>query len=210
MKSITKVVVDILFPPSEALLRIRTAIRTGLFPQATIFERDGITVLHSYKNQYIHDIVLESKTTGTMECITIIGCAFFEMILDISTDIDIGTTKKSVVVSVPTHQSKVRSRGFNHLHDILDVVSKEKSMNSFTVSQKALSAIRTTKDQVGKTKTERIENLKGAFSADENIVKGKVVFVIDDVTTTGATLNEARRALLCAGARKVIPIAFAG
>jgi ComF family protein len=210
MKLLARIVLHLLFPPSEALARIQAAIRDDIFPTPTIFDRGGISIIHTYKNQLIHDIIIESKTTGNTECITTMAHIFSEIILDMSADIDTGTMSDIIITSVPTHPIKVRNRGFNHLHDILKSIKKEKRMIEFNVCVKALRAVRTTSDQVGKTKTERVENLKGAFEAHETLVKGKTIFVIDDVTTTGATFGEARRALVRAGARKVVPIAFAG
>ena len=54
-------------------------------------------------------------------------------------------------------------------------------------------------------KTRRIENVRGAFSvSDPKVISGARVLLVDDVTTTGATANEAARALLAAGASQVV------
>ena len=74
-------------------------------------------------------------------------------------------------------------------------------------------ALQKTKDTESQTKQDtrakRLENLKGCFVADGNIVKGRNIILIDDVATTGATLEEARRTLRRAGARKVIAFTVA-
>ncbi|KKU76429.1 MAG: hypothetical protein UY03_C0035G0001, partial [Parcubacteria group bacterium GW2011_GWA2_47_64] len=59
------------------------------------------------------------------------------------------------------------------------------------------------------TRKKRLENLKGCFVADGKAVEGRNIILIDDVATTGATLVEARKTLLRAGARKVIAFTVA-
>ncbi len=55
-----------------------------------------------------------------------------------------------------------------------------------------------------RTRTERMENIKSAFSVEKDIdLHGKSVLIIDDITTTGATLNECAKALKAAGAEKI-------
>lgn len=81
---------------------------------------------------------------------------------------------------------------------------------NFTLSTPALRKI---KDTPSQTKTDsrakRLENLRDCFSADPNEVGGRNIILIDDVATTGATLDSARRALKSAGARKVIAFTIA-
>ena len=61
-----------------------------------------------------------------------------------------------------------------------------------------------------KNRAERIKNLEGCFDVkNPEQIKNRNIVLLDDVTTTGATLTEARRALLARGARKVIAIVFA-
>jgi predicted amidophosphoribosyltransferase len=57
---------------------------------------------------------------------------------------------------------------------------------------------------------ERLKNLEGAFSVvDEQYIKARTIIVIDDVTTTGGTMNEISKILKSAGAKKVVGIAIA-
>jgi len=69
--------------------------------------------------------------------------------------------------------------------------------------------IRDTHSQVGLHAGERHTNVAGAFQADEKICRDKIVLVIDDIATTGATLNECAKALKSAGASLVFAFTMA-
>jgi competence protein ComFC len=72
-----------------------------------------------------------------------------------------------------------------------------------TYESQALVKIRDTRSQVGLSVVQRHENVSGAFQARAKYVREKCVLVIDDVTTSGATLRACSSALLKAGARDV-------
>lgn len=104
----------------------------------------------------------------------------------------------AIVVPVPTTRSKIKARGF----DSIGLLSKELTkLESKRRVMKSLTIVRPVIDQVGLGHSQRQQNLAHAFRA--TTLMNQPVVVIDDVMTTGATLIEARRALLLAGARKV-------
>jgi ComF family protein len=74
---------------------------------------------------------------------------------------------------------------------------------------KALVKTRETRSQVGLNRAERRENLSGAFRAETKIVRGKSVLVVDDVITSGATMQACALALLDAGATRVFGLTLA-
>ena len=78
-----------------------------------------------------------------------------------------------------------------------------------TFAPRALVRTRATKQQTKLSRAERLQNMTGAFSVpDVEAVQGTHIFLIDDVTTTGATLAEAAKPILKAGA-KVSALALA-
>jgi predicted amidophosphoribosyltransferase len=68
---------------------------------------------------------------------------------------------------------------------------------------------RETRSQVGLNRAERRENLSGAFRAETKIVRGKSFLVVDDVITSGATMQACALALLDAGATRVFGLTLA-
>ena len=81
---------------------------------------------------------------------------------------------------------------------------------NFTYCPNALQKVKDTTSQTkADSRKKRLENLKGCFTADANQVLRRNIILIDDVATTGATIDEARRALKAAGARRVIAFTVA-
>ena len=95
------------------------------------------------------------------------------------------------LVPVPSSKRSQRRRGRSFIVDLTNQVST----NTGIAINDCLQLSRAVKDQSGLTRKERVSNMKGAFSLKTGaIVRGELI-LIDDVVTTGATLQEAARAL---------------
>lgn len=105
-----------------------------------------------------------------------------------------------VVTCVPQTKRKHRERGYNQSALLAKEVAKQLSLPF----DKLLIKTRNTADQHKLSGKARIQNLKNAFStAKTDSIKGKSILLCDDIKTTGATLNECRKALLKSGAAAV-------
>jgi ComF family protein len=109
------------------------------------------------------------------------------------------------VVPVPLHGTKLRQRGFNQAELIARAALKIKSpADHLRLCTGVLERKRETASQIGLTRHQRRENLRGAFGIlQAKAVKGQEVLLVDDVFTTGATVSECARVLRRAGATKV-------
>lgn len=111
------------------------------------------------------------------------------------------------LVPVPMHRSRLRERYFNHAGEIARVVSARTGLSILD----ALKRVRKTETQTRLTRHQRLQNLHGAFELTR---KGKAfaggkpegAIVVDDVFTTGSTVDECARALRKAGVQKVIVV----
>jgi ComF family protein len=121
-----------------------------------------------------------------------------------------------VIVPVPLSRKNKRKRGFNQAELIARNLSDKWTTSD--VGQKNIRCLtnvlyknRATISQVNmKDREKRLKNLKGTFSVkNKHLIKNSVVLVVDDVSTTGATINEARRALKLAGAKEVFGVVVA-
>ncbi len=102
------------------------------------------------------------------------------------------------IVPVPLHWTRKWSRGFNQSAILARAVSKAAGLPILPV----LRRVKRTKDQTRLSRQERLANVRGAFRVTKE-VEGKKLLLLDDVTTTGATLEECRRVLAEASASQI-------
>lgn len=108
------------------------------------------------------------------------------------------------VVPVPLHARRMRSRGFNQAHILVRDWPLLGAFDELEVLPRALIRSRHTVSQVGLSRRQRRQNVKNAFTAtDPENIQGKRVLLVDDVLTTGATVEECVRVLRRAGAKGV-------
>lgn len=109
-----------------------------------------------------------------------------------------------VLIPVPLHATRWRERGYNQAEDLARAISRRLGL---PVRAGVLRRTRERRPQTGSSRRQRLVQSAGAFSARR--WQGGPAIVIDDVTTTGATLREAARALRDAGASAVFSAAAA-
>jgi ComF family protein len=114
-------------------------------------------------------------------------------------------TDPVLLIPVPLHRIKQRLRGFNQSELIAHSVARHLDRARFRVHNGILRRVRPTVSQTGLTRHQRRENVRGAFVvAKPDQLRDRTVVLIDDVYTTGTTLNECARVLRKAGARQVV------
>ncbi len=114
-----------------------------------------------------------------------------------------------VLIPVPLHRGRLAWRQFNQANALAKAVSRVCGVKT---DDFVLQRVKSTTPQVGLSRTQRAQNVQGAFkvpTAAQGVVEGRAIVLIDDVLTSGATLNAAARALLRAGARRVDVLVFA-
>jgi ComF family protein len=113
------------------------------------------------------------------------------------------------LVPVPLHWRRLWARRFNQSAMLAATISKESGV---PIATAALKRVRATAQQVGLSRTERAANIQGAFRVPEEgkaAVAGRRLVLVDDVLTSGATVEGCARALLRAGAANVDVLIFA-
>ncbi|MBN1276755.1 MAG: ComF family protein [Deltaproteobacteria bacterium] len=119
----------------------------------------------------------------------------------------IGGQEDLLTMPVPLHPKRLRERGFNQSLLLAGYVARHinSRLDCFT-----LKRVRYTLSQTGLKREERRRNVRGAFQVeDANTVRNRVILLVDDVTTTGNTLNECAKVLVKAGSREVLCLTLA-
>ena len=115
--------------------------------------------------------------------------------------------KGVLIVPIPLHRSRERTRGFNQSLLLATGIGKELGIPVFS---DVLLRSRKTPPQTGLDATSRKSNVLEAFMVlGEERIQGKTLLLVDDVKTTGATLEEAARTLKRAGAKRIWAITIA-
>lgn len=103
-----------------------------------------------------------------------------------------------IIIPVPLHKNKEQLRGYNQSYLLAKALGKELHIS---VRRDILVKIKDSKSQSLLNKKERLENIKDAFSVRiPSGIRGKKIIIVDDILTTGSTLDECSRILKEAGA----------
>jgi ComF family protein len=114
-----------------------------------------------------------------------------------------------VLVPVPLHWRRAWRRRYNQSGALARVIERQ---NGVKVAAEALRRIRPTEQQIGLSRPQRASNVQGAFKVAPDrqaLIAGRRVVLIDDVLTSGATVDACARALLRAKAASVDVLVFA-
>lgn len=164
----------------------------------------------SYRNPLAKTLIWQLKYRGSKKVSGKLGEILYEEIIDyLANEAQfLGTTEKDgkiLIIPLPMSRERLRERGWNQTEMLVDAIKPHCDTQTFLFRKDILIKVRNTPRQSHmNNKEERLKNLSGSFVVkDPPAVFRKNIILIDDVTTTGATLREARAALLSCGARSV-------
>ena len=156
-----------------------------------------------FANKAVRELIARLKYRRIRPIANILG----EMIINYLEKYEIQFPKNATIIPIPLHPHRQRHRGFNQSELIAQTISKALDI---PLKSHVLEKTNKTRQQVGLAAVHRRENIKGSFTVPEAAsVTKKTVIVIDDVKTTGATIEEAARVLKQAGARRIYAITVA-
>ncbi len=156
-----------------------------------------------YYSGSVRNMVLSIKKSGIIEPVEFCAIELYIHFRDFLSSIS-----DPVLVPVPCTEKKKRIRGYNQA----ELLAKELSRISRIPMKRLLKKVRNTKDQKKLNREGRIKNLRAAFAmsyeelgagSDGNIILPESVIIIDDISTTGSTINECTKVLKASGIKKV-------
>ncbi|MBZ4647253.1 MAG: hypothetical protein PWR27_2089 [Petroclostridium sp.] len=112
-----------------------------------------------------------------------------------------------IIIYTPLHEKRLSERGFNQAKLLAEIISQELGCR---LGENILLKVKETLPQSKLTRQQRQENIKNVFQiSDKNIVQGMKVLLVDDVYTTGMTVNECSKLLKKAGAKEIFVVTAA-
>lgn len=114
--------------------------------------------------------------------------------------------EKPILIPIPLSPKRLKKRGYNQAELLTKQLGKRFDLKVFNI----LKRVKDTKPQYGLKREERLVNIKDAFDISSKISQmGKIAIIVDDVLTTGSTLNEAAKILKKNGFKEVWGVALA-
>lgn len=146
-----------------------------------------------------HDDIKESVYSFKYKDCKIYGDFYGEQMAEKYKDI-ITKWQPDVIVPVPIHRSRMRKRGYNQAELIAKALSQKLSL---PMDINVLLREKKTEPQKKLSKDIRIKNVENAFKVTKNVVRYNKIILVDDIYTTGATINACAQVLKRAGVQRV-------
>ena len=169
--------------------------------------QEYIFPVFDYRNTLIKQAIWKLKYRNKKEIATDLAQIVYDRLLEELSELEMFENFVSpILIPIPLSNKRLKERGYNQAELIAQEIIKKSTDNSLTLIKNVLYKIKDTKSQMEiRDRKKRLQNLRGAFAVkNPELINGRNIILFDDVTTTGATLNEAKKVLEKAGARKVI------
>ena len=163
-------------------------------------ELSGVIIAIHYSSGPSKEIIHNLKYNSVVELADLLG----ELMVLALENAEIPSD--TIIVPVPLHPKKLGKRGYNQSFLIGRYIADKLQLECL----EPLVRVKETETQINLGRNARLANLKNAFYCkNPEIVQGRRILLVDDVITTGATLNECAKELKQAGAKSVLAVVAA-
>jgi competence protein ComFC len=215
-------IIDFLFPKIRKVLELEALSVSKLLeilPPAEELKDKSILALFDYKHPLVKEIVWELKYGGNTLVADKLGEIIYDTVSHELSDLTLfgkwekpsSSGRRLILVPVPISDKRRFERGWNQSELLAEKFMLRDSEKRFKYLPKQLVKIRHTESQTKtSSRNERLKNLTDSMKVlNTSALEGQYVILLDDVTTTGSTFAEAKRALRKAGAKKILCVAVA-
>jgi ComF family protein len=143
----------------------------------------------------VSDLILQLKHGAQLQAARLLGELLSQAVMEVLTP----DSAPDLLIPVPLHWQRRWQRGFNQS---LELASTLSHATAIPVADDRVKRIKRTPSQRGLTRTQRLQNLRGAFFCTKPVDDLRIA-IIDDVMTTGSTVTRLAETLISSGARQV-------
>jgi ComF family protein len=187
-------VLDALFPPrdTERLVRACTEDEFARLLSPRVLP-NGTFALLPYRHRLVRAVIREAKFKKNEKALALLAGALFDYLASLEEEAAPFERRKVVILPIPLGNARLRERGYNQVEEIA-------KRTGYGISH-ALARTRETLPQTSLSRSEREKNIENAFALIGAMDASVTYILLDDVTTTGATLAAAKAVLLESGFR---------
>ena len=195
---------DAIMPPRarSARTKRRSAVDIPLEPTEHELLDARITTLMDYRKPEVQDLIRALKYDASPHAAAIAAELLADYLREEIASLKLFSQKPVLLLPLPLHKSRERERGYNQIALVVKALPREfKDGTLAYYAPQALERTKATPTQTKLSRKDRIENVAGAFEvAEPSKITSTHIFLIDDITTTGATLLHAGKPLRKTGA----------
>jgi len=205
VRTLFTAVLDVIVPPHARTERTN-ARRFEDIPLSIAVHNllgETITTLMNYRVREVQDLIHSLKYDGSTYAAHLASEILADFLREEIATIRNFSPRPICIVALPLHPSRERERGFNQIARVIEQLPSEfRDGTLSTITTNVLIRTRATERQTTLSRGKRISNMDDAFALHdpETIQYGTHVLIVDDVTTTGATLVNAGKAFADANA----------
>jgi predicted amidophosphoribosyltransferase len=196
---------DMLFPPREDAIVLRSLTEDDFLafmrPQLVTTTTPDAIALFPFGTPCVRAAIHEAKYHGSERGFNVLSLALAEYLRESDERM-----RNPILIPIPLGKERRKERRFNQIEEI---GRRTANMCGIELDATLLVRVRETVSQVSLPRHSRKENMQGAFDVARPADPTCTYLIIDDVTTTGATLQAAIDALQSGGAIHIMPIALA-
>jgi competence protein ComFC len=182
-------------------------------PSALRESANWIFPLFDYRHPPIKKSIWLLKYKGKKRLINNFAEVLYDKIIEELADLSVlRNFTEPILIPIPLSKKRYQERGYNQTELICEkLIELDGKNNNFKLEKNILIKIKETEHQANiKERNIRLKNLSNSFFVkNTKPIKNRNLILIDDVTTTGATLNEAKKILKQFGAKKIIAFTIA-
>ena len=208
IKNYGGMLLDAVMPPRARSARTKRRSVVDIPLEPTVHELLGarITTLMDYRKPEVQDLIRALKYDASPHAAAIAAELLADYLREEIASLKLFSQKPVLLVPLPLHKSRERERGYNQIALVVKALPREFKDGTLSYyAPQALERIKATPTQTKLSREARIKNVAGAFAVPESTnVKNTHIFLIDDITTTGAAPLHAGKPLRRSGAEVTI------